>query len=243
MINDNLKKFENKIKIKFNNQDLLRQVFVHRSYLNENPGFSLDHNERLEFLGDAVLELVVTEFLYLNYSNPEGELTNWRSALVKGEKLSEVAAKLDMNDYLYLSRGESQSSGKSRNLILANAFEALIGAIYLDHGYEHTQEFINRELIIYLSEILEKKLYKDAKSSLQELSQDIMGITPNYEVMEESGPDHAKKFVIGVYIGDKLIGTGSGMSKQQSEQVAARDALESDKLKNLNNSSIGSNKA
>lgn len=230
MINDDLKSFSNKINIKFNNIDLLKQVFVHRSYLNENPSFGLDHNERLEFLGDAVLELIVTEFLYKNYSNPEGELTNWRSALVKGEKLSEVAGKLGMNDYLYLSRGEAQSTGKSRQLILANAFEALIGAIYLDKGYKQTQEFINKELLIYLSEILEKKLYKDAKSSLQELAQDQLGITPNYEVLEESGPDHAKNFVIGVYIGDKMIGKGSGMSKQQSEQAAAKNALENDGL-------------
>lgn len=226
MIDANLNKFEKNIKINFKNKQILKQVFVHRSYLNENPGFTLNHNERLEFLGDAVLELVVTEYLYNNYPNPEGELTNWRSALVKGEKLSQVATKLDIDSYLYLSKGEKQSVGKSRQLILANTFEALIGAIYLDKGYKNVQEFIYDNLIIYLQEILDKKLYRDAKSSLQELSQDKSGITPLYKVLDESGPDHNKHFTIGVYISEKLIGQGTGSSKQAAEQAAALNALQ-----------------
>lgn len=226
MNNDKLIKFQKKIKIKFNNIALLQQVFIHRSYLNENTGLGLNHNERLEFLGDAVLELVVTQYLYLNYENPEGELTNWRSALVRGEMLSKIASDMGINELLYLSRGEKQSLGKSRQLILANAFEALIGAIYLEKGYKVTQKFIDNYLIIYLKEILEKKLYKDAKSSLQELSQEKLSITPSYRVLSESGPDHAKNFNIGVYIDDKMIGQGAGNSKQAAEQQAALNALE-----------------
>lgn len=228
--NSALEKFEKKNHLNFRSKDLLKQVFVHRSYLNENPKFNLDHNERLEFLGDAVLELVVTEYLYKNYPNPEGELTNWRSALVKGERLSDVANKLDIDSHLYLSKGEKQSVGKSRQLILANTFEALIGAIYLDKGYKKAQEFISSNIIIYLQEILDKKLYKDAKSSLQELSQDKLGITPLYKVLEESGPDHNKHFTIGVYISEKLIGQGVGSSKQAAEQSAALNALEKNNL-------------
>lgn len=228
----NLKLFEKKNKLSFKNQNLLKQVFVHRSFLNENPSFSLDHNERLEFLGDAVLELIVTEYLYKNFPNPEGELTNWRSALVKGERLSQVAANLNMNDYLYLSRGEKQSSGKSRQLILANALEALIGAIYLDKGYTKTQNFIRENLLIHLDEILEKKLYRDAKSSLQELSQEKLGITPIYNVIEESGPDHNKHFTVGIYIAEKMIGKGVGSSKQEAEQDAAKSGLENNFFEN-----------
>lgn len=218
--------FEKEIGIKFKNKDILEQVFVHRSYLNENPNFHLQHNERLEFLGDAVLELIVTEHLYINYENPEGELTNWRSALVKGAMLSKIATDIKINNYLYLSRGESQSNGKSRQLILANAFEALIGALYLDQGYNKTKEFVQEKLISYLPEILDKQLYKDAKSRLQELSQEKTGITPLYKVLEETGPDHDKKFIVGIYIGENLLGKGPGSSKQEAEQEAAAQALE-----------------
>lgn len=218
--------FEKKIKIKFKNKKLLQQIFVHRSYLNENPNFELDHNERLEFLGDAVLELIVTDHLYQNYDNPEGELTNWRSALVKGPMLSKIASELGIDDYLYLSKGEEQSTGKARQLILANSFEALIGAIYLDQNYKKAQEFVEKKLLIHLSEILEKELYRDAKSKLQEVSQEENGITPVYKVLSELGPDHAKHFTIGVYLENKLIGKGSGSSKQEAEQKAANKALE-----------------
>lgn len=221
----NLSKIEKKIKIKFKDKSLLQQVFVHRSYLNENSNFGLDHNERLEFLGDAVLELITTEFLYKNYQNPEGELTNWRSALVKGSMISKVASDLEINDYLLLSKGEKQSVGKARQLILANAFEALIGAIYLDRGYKTTQNFIKTNLLTYLPEILKNESYKDAKSKFQELIQDNNGVTPIYKLISESGPDHAKNFVIGVYVNGKSFGKGIGSSKQDAEQNAARDAL------------------
>lgn len=218
--------FQRKIQTNFKSQPLLHQVFVHRSYLNENPGFPLNHNERLEFLGDAVLELVVTEHLFQNYPNPEGDLTNWRSALVKGQMLASIASELNMGDLLYLSRGEEKSGGKSRALILANTFEALIGAIYLDLGYDTAQKFVTRHLIGRLPEILEKGLHVDAKSRLQELAQDQVGITPAYKVLAERGPDHAKEFTVGVYLRDTMIGEGIGNSKQAAEQSAATHALE-----------------
>lgn len=210
----------------FKNINLLRQVFVHRSYLNENLGFDLDHNERLEFLGDAVIELVVTEYLYKNFDNPEGELTNLRSALVKGSMLSDIAKELAMDKYLYLSRGEAKAEGKSRQLILANVFEALIGAIYLDQGYQAAVVFIKKHLIKHLQLIIDQKLYLDPKSHLQELSQEQLGITPLYKVLAEHGPDHAKSFTVGCYIKDRLIGEGSGSSKQTAESAAASSALE-----------------
>lgn len=218
--------FEKKIGVEFKDKNLLKQVFVHRSYLNESPGFDLDHNERLEFLGDAVLELVSTEFLYKNYKNPEGELTNWRAALVKGVMLSEVADGLGIDEYLYLSKGEAKSGGKARQIILANALEALIGALYLDLGYKACQDFIGKHLLIHLEEILDKKLYIDSKSRLQEIAQEQKGVTPVYKMLAEYGPDHAKSFSIGVYIGDNLVGEGSGASKQTAEQAAASNALE-----------------
>lgn len=220
-----LNDFQKKIKTKFSDTQLLRQVFVHRSYLNENPGFPLNHNERLEFLGDAVLELVVTENLFKTFPNPEGELTNYRSALVKGQTLAEVAQEIGIGDLLYLSRGEEKGGGKARGVILANTFEALIGAIYLDQGYQPAQEFITRYLLPHLPEILEKGLYVDAKSRLQELTQEHLAVTPGYRVLSESGPDHAKSFVIGVFRGDDQIGAGQGTSKQTAEQAAAADAL------------------
>lgn len=223
---NNIEDFAKAIDVKFNNPNLLRQVFVHRSYLNENPSFDLDHNERLEFLGDAVLELVVTEYLYENFKNPEGELTNLRSALVKGAMLSNAASEIGMDKYLFLSRGEAKSEGKSRQLILANAYEALIGAIYLDSGYKTSQDFLKRFLIKNLNEIIDKKLYLDPKSHLQELSQEQQGITPIYKVLSEEGPDHNKKFTVGCFLKDKQIGIGTGSSKQNAESAAAKDSLE-----------------
>lgn len=220
-----LKKFQKKIGILFKNQNLINQVFVHRSFLNEHKNFGLDHNERLEFLGDAVLELIVTEYLYKNYNKPEGILTNWRSALVKGESLSNIADKIGMNQLLLLSYGESKSYGKGRKLILANALEALIGAIYLDSGYEKVFNFIKKCLIVKLPKIIEKELYIDSKSKYQEFAQDKYLITPHYELIEETGPDHNKKFIIGVYLNDRLIAKGKGNSKQEAEQKAANNAL------------------
>ncbi len=226
-------KFQDSIEIHFKDERLLHQVFVHRSYLNENPGFPLNHNERLEFLGDAVLELIVTEYLYQNYPNPEGDLTNWRSALVKGQMLATIASELEMGQLLYLSKGEDKSGGKSRSLILANTFEALLGAIYLDQGYETAKTYISRFLLGRLPEILEKGLHVDPKSRLQEMAQEHRGVTPTYRVLSESGPDHAKQFEVGVFLRDELIGQGQGNSKQTAEQAAAFKAVENwDSLSN-----------
>lgn len=225
-MNRNLTDFEQALNVNFSNKDLLRQVFVHRSYLNENNGFDLNHNERLEFLGDAVLELVVTEYLYKNYQNPEGELTNWRSALVRGVMLAEIAQELEFGEYLLLSKGEQKSGGKARQLILANTFEAFIGALYLDKGYDSAQNFINHHLVIRIDDIILNKSYLDSKSRLQEESQERTGYTPSYKVHSETGPDHAKIFCIGVYLNSELIGEGSGPSKQNAEQAAAFNALE-----------------
>ena len=226
MPTNNLEDLEKKIGVTFNNKDLLTQVFIHRSFLNENVGFKLDHNERLEFLGDAVLELVVTENLYKNMPNPEGELTNLRSALVRGKMLSDIASSLGINDFLYLSKGEARSEGKARQLILANTFEALIGAIYLDKGYETAQQFIEKFLLNRLREIIDQKTYLDPKSHLQEIAQAQLGVTPNYKVLAEYGPDHDKSFSVGCFIDEKLIGEGSGSSKQAAESSAASSALE-----------------
>lgn len=224
--NQSIEAFAQKIGLQFKNKKLLKQVFVHRSYLNENIGFDLDHNERLEFLGDAVLELVVTEYLFENFDNPEGELTNLRSALVKGPMLSEVAKDLGMEKNLYLSRGEAKAEGKSRQLILANVFEALIGAIYLDQGYQAAVEFVKKNLICHLQKIIDEKLFLDPKSHLQELSQEQLDVTPVYKVLEEHGPDHAKSFTVGCFVNDRLIGEGSGSAKQAAESAAASSALE-----------------
>lgn len=217
--------FLKSIGIKPTNIDLFQQVFVHRSYLNEHRSFPLGHNERLEFLGDAVLELVATEFLYRKYDNPEGELTNWRSALVKGEMLAQVAAEIGLEPYLLMSRGEKASTGKARQLILANAFEALIGALYLDRGYKPAQTFLSKQLLVRLDKVLAERLYIDAKSDLQERTQDKSGVTPTYVLLSTTGPDHDKEFVVGVYIGDVLIAEGTGRSKQKAEQSAAAAAL------------------
>lgn len=217
--------FESKLGQNFNDIGLLERAFIHRSYLNEHPKSGLEHNERLEFLGDAVLELVVTDFLYRNYENPEGELTNFRSALVKTESLSAVAEALEVTKYLKLSRGEAKGNDRSRALISANCVEAIIGAIYLDQGYDPARKFISENIIIYLPVILKEGSWIDPKSKFQELAQEREGVTPNYKVLEESGPDHDKTFVVGAFIADKLCGQGSGSSKQAAQQVAATNAL------------------
>ncbi|OGZ34259.1 MAG: ribonuclease III [Candidatus Portnoybacteria bacterium RBG_19FT_COMBO_36_7] len=224
---------EKKIGVEFKNKELLQQSLTHRSYLNENPEFGLGHNERLEFLGDAVLELVVTEYLYRNYPNPEGELTNWRAALVNAKMLAQIAGVIGLNDYVLLSRGEAKDFGRARNYILANALEALIGAIYYDQGIEKATEFIKDKVLVHLPEILEEGTYRDAKSKFQEEAQERDGITPTYEVMDEWGPDHAKHFKIGVFLGEELVAEGQGPSKQEAQQKAAENAL---KVKNWNNS-------
>lgn len=217
---------EEKIGVKFNNVDLIRQALVHRSYLNEHSDFRLGHNERLEFLGDAVLELIVTEHLYANYPNPEGDLTNWRAALVNANILSGICKDLGTEDYLYLSRGESKDIGtKARQYILANAFEAIIGAIYLDQGYEASKKFITERVLVKLPHILEHKLYLDPKSRFQEAAQEIVGVTPTYRVVDEKGPDHNKWFKVGVYLNDELIATGEGSSKQEAQVQAAENGI------------------
>lgn len=217
----NLDEFQKKTGLNFKNKDILIQIFTHRSYLNENPNFKLDHNERLEFLGDAVLELVVTDYLFKNYPNPEGELTNLRSALVKGKMLSDIAGTLNLNEYILLSKGEAKSEGKSRQIILANAVEALIGGIYLDQGYDTAKDFINKNVLNHLPDIIDQKLYLDPKSHLQELSQAKIGVTPSYKVLAEEGPDHNKTFIIGCFLGEEKVGQGSGSSKQEAESTAA----------------------
>ncbi|EKE11799.1 MAG: hypothetical protein ACD_15C00026G0018 [uncultured bacterium] len=224
-----VEKLAEKIGIKFNNIDILQQAVTHRSYLNEHRDYKLDHNERLEFLGDAVLELVVTEFLYENYPNPEGELTNWRAALVNGEMLAKISGKLGVEEFLMMSRGETKDTGKARQYLLANAFEAITGAIYLDQkesGYKAAKDFIMKNVIVELPEIIENKSYMDPKSRFQEEAQDKVGITPSYKVIEESGPDHARKFVVGLYLGHELVSKGEGFSKQEAQRNAAAAGLE-----------------
>ncbi len=206
--------------------DIYLSAFTHRSYLNENRAFHLPHNERLEFLGDAVLELVATEFLYRNYAHSEGELTNFRSALVNYKKLSEIAGRLGLEKFLQMSRGEAKDTGRARQVILANVIEALIGALYLDAGYDAAAKFIEKEVLIELKDIIEHGSYLDPKSKLQELVQEKKGITPTYGVVSESGPDHDKVFVVAAFINTDEIGRGSGPSKQEGEISAAEDALQ-----------------
>ncbi len=218
---------EKKFGLRFKNKDFLIQAFCHRSYLNENPDFYLSNNERLEFLGDAVLELIVTEYLYQKYpKKSEGELTNWRAALVNAKVLGELAKDLDFSNFLLLSRGETKELGKARQYILANTFEALIGAIYLDQGLDVCQKFIKKYLITKLPEIIKKGLFKDAKSRFQEEAQERVGITPAYKVLEEWGPDHARHFIIGIFLNNELVAKGEGSSKQEAEEEAAKSGLE-----------------
>ena len=222
----NFSKFEEKIGVKFKDKNLLQQAFTHRSYLNENPSLGLEQNERLEFLGDAVLELAITEYLYKKYpKKTEGEMTALRAALVNSITLSETASELNIGDFMLLSKGEAKSLGKARQYILANAFEALIGAIYLNGGYEETFDFLEKNLFGKIEEVIEKKLWIDAKSLFQEKAQELESVTPAYKVLAESGPDHEKVFTMGVFLGDELIAEGKGDSKQEAEQDAARKAL------------------
>ncbi|MCH8049178.1 ribonuclease III [Patescibacteria group bacterium] len=222
-----IEEFAKKIGVEYKKDGHLEQAVVHRSYLNEHPDFPLGHNERLEFLGDAVLELVVTEYLYENYQNPEGALTNWRAALVNGQNLAKIAVDLNIEVYLYLSKGEQKDAdSKARRYILANAMEAIIGAIYLDFGWEAAKEFVTKYVISTLPEIMEKKLYIDPKSLFQEEAQSRLSITPSYKVLEETGPDHAKHFRVGVYLGKDLVAEGVGSSKQEAQVDAAAAGLE-----------------
>src|SRR3989344_4438976 len=228
-----LKTFEKILGVTFKDRAILTQALTHRSYLNENPppaGGRAEHNERLEFLWDAVLELVITEYIYEKFpEKPEGELTSLRASLVNSNMLGAVASELDFNNFLLLSRGEARDVGRARQYILANAFEAVVGAIYLDQGYNVVRDFIIRVLAPKISEILEKKLYRDAKSLFQEEAQERASVTPTYEVLKEWGPDHDKHFIVGVYLGKDLVAEGEGPSKQEAQQQAAEAAL---KIKN-----------
>lgn len=218
--------FEKLIGINFKNKDLLKQAFIHRSFLNEHKSLKGKHNERLEFLGDAVLELVITRYLYNEYPDKnEGDLTSIRSALVNAQTCADVARKLDANDYLLLSRGEAKDVGRARQYILANALEAIIGAIYVDQGYDSASDFIMKYIAPMTAQIVKEELWVDAKSKFQEKAQDIEGITPSYKTTKETGPDHDKKFTVAVFIGNKMVAEGSGDSKQDAEQDAARIAL------------------
>ncbi len=219
-------KLEKKLGVKFKNQDLLIQAFTHRSYLNENPGFHLYHNERLEFLGDAVIELAVTKYLFKKYpKDPEGALTSWRAALVNSKMLAKVAEELGFNDFLLLSQGEAKETGKSRQYILANVFEAFVGSLYLDQTMDPCRKFLEKHLIKELPRIIEEGLSKGGKSLFQEKAQEKTGITPYYKVLKEWGPDHEKSFQVGVYLNKKMIAKGQGTSKQEAEEKAAQNAL------------------
>lgn len=217
--------FAKKNKVQFNNIDLLITAFTHRSYVNEHRKSVKTHNERLEFLGDAVLELVVTEYLYTNHQEAEGILTNWRSALVRTESIGKAAHRLEFEPLLRLSKGEKMGTDRARAQILANAYEAVIGAIYIDQGYENAKNFITDSLITTFDEILETGSWMDPKSHFQEQAQSKDSQTPVYRVISEVGPDHDKIFTVGVYVDNKLVGKGSGPSKQMGQQKAAQAAL------------------
>lgn len=222
-----LASFQKKISIQFKNESLLETAFTHRSYLNENRGRGTTHNERLEYLGDAVLELIVTDFLYRTYPHkPEGEMTVLRSALVNTVNLGKIAESLGLDEHLLLSRGERKDTGRARGHILANTFEALTGAIFLDQGYEVAQKFILTYVTPTLPEIIKANAMVDAKSFFQERAQEERGVTPSYKLVREVGPDHDKRFVMGVYIGEEKVAEGEGQSKQEAEQMAARKGME-----------------
>ena len=219
--------FATQLGLSFNNLELLVEALTHRSYLNEHRDYAGSHNERLEFLGDAVLELAVTDFLFKKFpAKPEGELTAYRAALVNTVSLAETAQGLGVNDYLLLSKGESKDTGRAREVILADALEAIIGAVFLDQGYAGAEAFVARNLYTKIDEVIASRSYQDAKSRFQELAQEKRGITPAYETLSEIGPDHDKRFIVGVFIGEKEIARGEGKSKQEAEQAAAEAGLD-----------------
>jgi ribonuclease-3 len=228
-IQSNIQELANKIKVDFRDLSLLRTACTHRSFLNENRGSGLEHNERLEFLGDAVLELVVTSYLFRKYpKKPEGELTAFRSAIVNTVSLIKVAETMGLNEFMLLSKGEAKDKGRARAVILANAVEAVIGAIYLDQGYNSAANFISENIlnVIDIDEIVKTKSWLDAKSRFQEKAQEKVGVTPSYKTLKETGPDHDKQFTLGVFLGDVQVALGSGPSKQEAEQKAAEKALQ-----------------
>lgn len=234
MLAERYKALMENIKLDFKNLELLDLAFVHKSYLNEHRNLKKEHNERLEFLGDAVLELIVTEYLYKKFPQKgEGDLTNWRSALVKGRHLAEISIELELGLYLYLSRGEERSGGRKKNYLLANTLEALIGAIYLDQGYKTAQKFAQNFILGRLESILEAGLHIDAKSRFQEVAQELVGVTPEYRCLAEAGPDHNKNFTMGVYLDGQKVAEGDGPSKQKAEQEAAQNGLVAKKWGNV----------
>jgi ribonuclease-3 len=219
--------FEKTIGVVFRNPELLRTAFTHRSYLNEHRSLGREHNERLEFLGDAVLELVVTRFLFDRFpEKPEGDLTAYRAALVNTNTISQAGARLGINDCMLLSKGEARDEGRARQYILANAFEAVIGALYLDQGYEVAQDFIAKNIFPLVDDVVKKRLWQDNKSHFQEVAQERVSITPSYSLLKEEGPDHDKHFTVGAFLNKDLIARGEGKSKQEAEQDAAKKALE-----------------
>jgi ribonuclease III len=222
----NFEEIESKIGVIFNNKDILRQAFTHRSYINENRESKLEHNERLEFLGDAVLELVITDFLYKKFPQKnEGDLTALRSSLVNTQIISDVASELSFNNYLLLSKGESKDMGRARSYILANTFESVVGAIFLDSGYLEAEKFIHTNLSPKLDSIIETGSWIDAKSKLQEIIQEKKGVTPIYKTVSEAGPDHDKTFTVVVCFNDECVEEGTGKSKQEAEQDVAKKVL------------------
>lgn len=221
-----LKKLGEVLQIKIADLDLFSTAFTHRSYLNEHPGYNLPSNERLEFLGDAVLQLLSSEYLYKNYPNPEGDLTNFRSAIVCTKSLAKEARKLHYGDFLLLSKGEEATGGRDREYILANTFEAVLGAMFLQEGLDKCREFVTRELFYKVKDVIDHKAYRDAKSEFQEEAQQRLGITPSYVVLDTWGPDHEKKFKVGVYLSQEEYGVGEGPSKQKAEEEAAKKALD-----------------
>lgn len=225
--NKDLKDLQKKIGVNFENESLLKQALVHRSYLNENPSFETGHNERLEFLGDAVLEVVVTEFLYLKFPDrPEGDLTSWRASLVNSKMLYEITPDLGIDEFLYLSKGEAKDKNKkSRQFILADAVEAIIGAIFLDQGLDAAKKFIMDNIVTHLDAILANQVFLDPKSHFQEKAQEIKGITPHYEILKEEGPDHDKIFTVGLYLNEELVCEGHGSSKQEAQVQAAANGI------------------
>lgn len=217
--------FSKKLGIPVRNRELFQEAITHRSYLNEHRDYKLAHNERLEFLGDAVLELVVTEYLYAHFPNPEGELTSFRAALVNGEMLSAIAGRMGLGDYLLMSKGEAKDMGRARMWLLANAMESVIGALYLDSGYDAAKAFIAEKILSELPNVIESGSYADPKSRFQEMAQAKMGVTPSYRILKESGPDHDRQFVSGVFLGEELVAEGIGLSKQESQRSAAEAAI------------------
>lgn len=221
----NLEQLKSRLAIEIRNPDLFQEALTHRSYLNEHKDYKHPHNERLEFLGDAVLELVVTRYLFDHFDNPEGELTSFRAALVNGDMLGKIGHGLGVEEFLLMSRGEAKDTGRARSYLVANAMESIIGALYLDQGYDAAKDFIEKHVMVRLDEVLAQGLQTDPKSRFQELAQEKTGLTPNYRVLKEWGPDHDRHFIAGVFLGEEIVAEGEGVSKQDAQREAAKQGL------------------